>query len=341
MAAGGGAASREAVFGVLSLILWALILIVTCKYVVVLLRADNNGEGGTLTLMALARRVSTHGATILYFGIIGAALFFGDALITPAISVLSAIEGVKVATPAFDHYVVPLTVLILVLLFAVQSRGTASVAAWLGPIMAVWFAVIGVAGLSHLLADPGVLAAFNPIYGVSFLMSHGVVGFVTLRCIPSGHRRGGALRRPGSFRSEADPGGLAGARAAEFVINLSRSGLASHAGGDFPMTAWQKAIDLAPLSPGNGVPAIADGRGIVHDPYGDRARRRLSRAGRSQAPLSASPIARRRLAAIRAVQPEPALELRQIPRLHLRRIPSGQGNKPRAGLPATAEWDWR
>ncbi|MFY9736169.1 MAG: potassium transporter Kup, partial [Rhodoplanes sp.] len=183
MAAGGGAASREAVFGVLSLILWALILIVTCKYVVVLLRADNNGEGGTLTLMALARRVSTHGATILYFGIIGAALFFGDALITPAISVLSAIEGVKVATPAFDHYIVPLTVLILVLLFAVQSRGTASVAAWFGPIMAVWFAVIGVAGLSHLLADPGVLAAFNPTYGVSFLMSHGVVGFVTLGAV--------------------------------------------------------------------------------------------------------------------------------------------------------------
>ena len=183
MAAGGGAASREAVFGVLSLILWALILIVTCKYVVVLLRADNNGEGGTLTLMALARRVSAQGATILYFGIIGASLFFGDALITPAISVLSAIEGVKVATSAFDHYVVPLTVLILVFLFAVQSRGTASVAAWFGPIMAVWFAVIGVAGLSNLLADPGVLAAFNPLYGVSFLLNHGVVGFIALGAV--------------------------------------------------------------------------------------------------------------------------------------------------------------
>ncbi len=183
MAAGGGAASREAVFGVLSLILWALILIVTCKYVLVLLRADNNGEGGTLTLMALARRVSAHGATILYFGIIGASLFFGDALITPAISVLSAIEGVKVVTPAFDHYVVPLTVVILVFLFAVQSRGTASVAAWFGPIMAVWFAVIGLAGLSHLLADPEVLAAFNPAYGVSFLLSHGIIGFITLGAV--------------------------------------------------------------------------------------------------------------------------------------------------------------
>jgi KUP system potassium uptake protein len=182
-AAGGGAASREAVFGVLSLILWALILIVTCKYVLVLLRADNNGEGGTLTLMALARRVTGRSSTVLYFGIIGAALFFGDALITPAISVLSAIEGVKIATPAFDHYVVPLTVLILVFLFAVQSRGTASVAAWFGPIMAIWFVVIGLGGLRHLFASPEVLTALNPVHGVSFLMSHGMVGFVTLGAV--------------------------------------------------------------------------------------------------------------------------------------------------------------
>ena len=109
--AAGGVAGREVVFGILSLILWALILVVTCKYVLVLLRADNNGEGGTLTLMALSRRVTSRSLTFLYFGIIGAALFFGDALITPAISVLSAIEGMKIATPAFDHYVVPLTVL--------------------------------------------------------------------------------------------------------------------------------------------------------------------------------------------------------------------------------------
>ena len=182
-AAGGGAASRAAVFGVLSLILWALILIVTCKYVLVLLRADNNGEGGTLTLMALARRVTGRSATMLYFGIIGASLFFGDALITPAISVLSAIEGVKIATPAFDHYVVPLTVLILVFLFAVQSRGTASVAAWFGPIMSIWFIVIGIGGLRHLFAAPEVLAAFNPLYGVSFLLSHGIVGFITLGAV--------------------------------------------------------------------------------------------------------------------------------------------------------------
>ncbi len=183
LAAGGGGASREAVYGVLSLILWALILIVTCKYVVVLLRADNNGEGGPLSLMALASRVSAHPTTILYLGVIGASLFFGDALITPSISVLSAIEGIRVATDVFDHYVVVATVVILVFLFAVQSRGTASVAGWFGPIMVVWFVVIGVGGLSHLLTNPQVLTAFNPVHGIEFLLHHGFIGFVTLGAV--------------------------------------------------------------------------------------------------------------------------------------------------------------
>jgi KUP system potassium uptake protein len=183
LAAGGGGASREAVYGVLSLILWALILIVTCKYVVVLLRADNNGEGGPLSLMALASRVSAHPTTILYLGVVGASLFFGDALITPSISVLSAIEGIRVATDVFDHYVVVATVVILVFLFAVQSRGTASVAGWFGPIMVVWFVVIGVGGLSHLLTNPQVLTAFNPVHGIEFLLHHGFIGFVTLGAV--------------------------------------------------------------------------------------------------------------------------------------------------------------
>ncbi|MGZ8401725.1 MAG: potassium transporter Kup [Hyphomicrobium sp.] len=184
VAAGGGGVSRAAVLGVLSLILWALILIVTCKYVLILLRADNNGEGGTLTLMALAQRaVGKDSRVILWFGILGAALFFGDALITPAISVLSAMEGLKIVTPAFEHSVVPLTVLILVALFAVQSRGTASVAAFFGPITTVWFIVIGVAGATHIADDPSVLAAINPAYGISFLLGHGMIGFVTLGAV--------------------------------------------------------------------------------------------------------------------------------------------------------------
>src|SRR5438128_9544629 len=145
-ATAGGEVTPAAVLGVLSLIFWALIIVVTLKYVLILLRADNNGEGGTLALMALAQRAVSKGAgAIVLLGIISGALFYGDAVITPAQSVLSAIEGIKLVTAAFDPYVVPLTVVILVLLFAVQSRGTARVAAFFGPIMCVWFAVISVA----------------------------------------------------------------------------------------------------------------------------------------------------------------------------------------------------
>jgi KUP system potassium uptake protein len=179
-----GIATPAAVLGVLSLILWALIFIVTFKYVLVLLRADNNGEGGTLTLMALARQATGDNATlVVMLGIIGAALFFGDALITPAISVLSAIEGLKIVAPGFDPYIVPLTVAILVVLFAVQSRGTASVANFFGPVMTVWFFIIAVPGVHWIATDPSVLMAFNPWYGISFLFGHGVIGLVTLGAV--------------------------------------------------------------------------------------------------------------------------------------------------------------
>ena len=138
-----GTITEAVVLGVLSLILWSLLIVVTLKYVIVLLRADNHGEGGTLALMALAQRALGRPSLVIFLlGVIGAALFFGDAMITPALSVLSAVEGLKIATPAFEPYVLPLTVLILVLLFMVQSRGTASVAAFFGPITAVWFIAI-------------------------------------------------------------------------------------------------------------------------------------------------------------------------------------------------------
>src|SRR5215467_3321728 len=180
----GNPANETAVFGILSLIIWALILVVTLKYVVILLRADNNGEGGTLALMALAQRSLAKGAgAIVLCGIISAALFYGDAMITPALSVLSAIEGLKVATPAFEHYVVPLTALILVLLFAFQSRGTAKVAAFFGPVMLVWFVTIATAGLWHVAKNPAVLWAFNPAYGIEFLATHGIIGLVTLGAV--------------------------------------------------------------------------------------------------------------------------------------------------------------
>ena len=180
----GGLVTRASVFGVLSLILWALILIVTIKYVLILLRADNSGEGGTLTLMALAQRaLGRSGSAVVLLGIVSGALFYGDALITPALSVLSAIEGLKVATPAFDEYVVPLTIVILVGLFAVQSRGTGRVGAFFGPIMTVWFIAIAIPGVHRIIADPEVLWAFNPLYGLSFLVDHGKIGLLTLGAV--------------------------------------------------------------------------------------------------------------------------------------------------------------
>ena len=185
----GGEVTSQAVHGVISLIFWALMVVVTMKYVLILLRADNHGEGGTLALMALAQRAVTKAgsvkaaAVIVLLGVISGALFYGDAVITPALSVLSAIEGIKLVTATFDPYVVPLTVIILVLLFAVQSRGTASVAAFFGPIMLVWFGVIGIAAIPPIWRHPEVLLALNPFYAVSFMLHHGMIGFVTLGAV--------------------------------------------------------------------------------------------------------------------------------------------------------------
>jgi KUP system potassium uptake protein len=176
-----GPVTRDIVLGVLSLILWALIVVVAIKYVLLLLNADNNGEGGTLSLTALATRALTrHTPLVFLLGVVGASMFLGDSVITPAISVLSAIEGLKLVTPAFDHYVVPLTIAVLLGLFAAQSRGTARVASFFAPVMVIWFIAIAVAGLLHIRDDPGVLAAINPVYAVSFLYGHGHIGLVTL-----------------------------------------------------------------------------------------------------------------------------------------------------------------
>jgi KUP system potassium uptake protein len=179
-----GVAVPQAVLGVLSLIIWALIVVVTLKYVLILLRADNNGEGGTLALMALAQRaLGGNSAVIVLLGIISGALFYGDAVITPALSVLSAIEGIKLVTAAFEPYIVPITVIILVALFAVQSRGTARVASLFGPIMCLWFAVIALAAIPQIMRHPDVLLALNPLYAVSFMLHHGIIGFVTLGAV--------------------------------------------------------------------------------------------------------------------------------------------------------------
>jgi len=176
--------TRDIVLGVLSLIVWALIVTVTLKYVLLLLRADNNGEGGTLSLTALVTRaLGRRTALIFILGVIGASMFLGDSVITPAISVLSAVEGLKLASPAFGEYVAPLTVIILIALFAAQSRGTAKVAALFGPVMVVWFVAIAIAGAMHILDDPHVLLAINPLYGIAFVTEHGQIGLITLGAV--------------------------------------------------------------------------------------------------------------------------------------------------------------
>ena len=181
---GSSTLTRDVVLGVLSLILWSLIIVVAVKYVLLLLRADNNGEGGTLSLTALATRgVGRRTALVFLLGVVGASMFLGDSVITPAISVLSAVEGLKLATPAFDHSVIPVTVGILIGLFAAQSRGTAKVASFFAPVMVTWFGTIALAGLLHIHDDPGVLAAINPAYAITFLYEHGHVGLVTLGAV--------------------------------------------------------------------------------------------------------------------------------------------------------------
>jgi len=177
-------ASEVAVLGVVSLVTWALILIVTVKYVAFLMRADNKGEGGTLALMALAQRiVPQRSGLVLLLGMLGASLFYGDGIITPAVTVLSAVEGVRDA-PGAPHgmadLVVPIAAVILITLFLVQSRGTASVAKFFGPIMALWFLVLAGLGLFHIKDDFTVFRALSPHYGIIFLLDNGFLGFAIL-----------------------------------------------------------------------------------------------------------------------------------------------------------------
>jgi len=181
----GMAVSTENVLGVLSLIFWSLTFVISIKYVGVVLRADNRGEGGILALMALvqggARKLGPHERrVVLILGLFGAALLYGDGAITPAISVMSAVEGLQVATPVLEPYVIPLTILLLLGLFLIQERGTGSVGAVFGPVMVVWFGVIGLLGLWRLVSMPAVLTAVNPVHAARFFTHHQGGGFVVL-----------------------------------------------------------------------------------------------------------------------------------------------------------------
>ncbi|MFL6499964.1 MAG: potassium transporter Kup [Candidatus Udaeobacter sp.] len=171
------------VLGVLSLILWSLILIISVKYLTLILRADNRGEGGILALATLVSDVLRRGKLLFLLGLFGAALLYADGMITPAISVMSAVEGLHVATPLFDHYVVPIAVIVLIGLFFFQSRGTAGVGAVFGPITVIWFVAISLLGIAHIIRAPQVLAAINPIHGFEFFMMNGWRGFVVLGAV--------------------------------------------------------------------------------------------------------------------------------------------------------------
>jgi KUP system potassium uptake protein len=182
-----GTMTPSVVYGVLSLIAWALFIVVTVKYVIVIMRTDNRGEGGILALTALALRTTSRTGRrhrwILCAGLVGAALFYGDGVITPAISVLSAVEGLKVATPVFEPYILPITVILLLALFLVQRRGTALVGGFFGPIMVLWFICIGLLGAIEIVKQPGILRALNPYYGIALLADDPWHGFILLGAV--------------------------------------------------------------------------------------------------------------------------------------------------------------
>ncbi|MCX7315557.1 MAG: KUP/HAK/KT family potassium transporter, partial [Hyphomicrobiales bacterium] len=181
-----GGVSEKSVFAVLSLIIWALILVVTIKYVFIIMRANNRGEGGTIALTSLALgQVSSKTSrwVILATGLIGVSLFYGDCVITPAISVLSAVEGLNLITPLFNSYIVPITVLLITALFAIERHGTAVIGKFFGPIMLTWFLVLAALGVNAIIKNPQVLLAINPVYGFHFLIEHPGIGLAMLGAV--------------------------------------------------------------------------------------------------------------------------------------------------------------
>lgn len=180
----GTTVAQADVLGLLSLLIWTLMLIVTFKYVLILLRADNRGEGGVLSLYTLARlAIGKRSLPVLALGIAGAALFVGDAVITPAISVLSAVEGAGLVLPSLEHWVLPVTLGILVALFVAQKQGTARIAIGFGPIMVIWFGLLAVTGIAHIIAVPAVLEAFNPLWALEFLTGHLAITSIVLGAV--------------------------------------------------------------------------------------------------------------------------------------------------------------
>src|SRR4051812_26396137 len=206
----------EDVYGVVSLMFWSVTIVVSIKYVSVVMRADNHGEGGVMALIALVRRLlgEARGSmrAVVALGVLGASLFYGDTLITPAISVLSAVEGLEIAAPALSHLVLPLSAIILAALFAVQRWGTGRVGTLFGPVMIVWFSVLAVAGIGGIVRTPHVVVGLLPTYAVTFVVAHAYIAFVAIGAVvlvitgaealyaDMGHLGGRRSRGPGSSR---------------------------------------------------------------------------------------------------------------------------------------------
>lgn len=172
------------IYGSLSLFFWALVIVVSVKYVMFITRADNRGEGGIMALIALALHTVQdkphHARWIMIVGVLGAAMFYGDGMVTPAISVLSAVEGLEIATPAFKHFVIPITLVVLFALFFVQRSGTAKVGALFGPVMLLWFSTLALLGITNIVAHPGILKALNPYYGIEFLLENKAMSLMAM-----------------------------------------------------------------------------------------------------------------------------------------------------------------
>ena len=176
--------NEASVLGVISLLFWAIVIVVGIKYVLFVMRADNNGEGGVLALMTLALRTLKESGratgVLMMLGIFGACMFYGDAVITPAMSVISAVEGLEIASPRLANYVIPITIVILIALFWIQRRGTSVVGKLFGPIMLVWFVTLAVMGVFHIVQAPRVLVALNPYYAFSFMQAHVLQAYIVL-----------------------------------------------------------------------------------------------------------------------------------------------------------------
>lgn len=177
--------TQDVIFGFLSLILWAQILVVSIKYLAFVLRADNKGEGGILTLMSLAGRNTGYKTTtlLLIIGLTGGGLFYGDSIITPAMSVLSALEGIQVIAPELKEFIVPVSLLVLFLLFYIQKHGTATVGKMFGPVMIIWFSVLGILGVTHMVAEPNVMQALHPKWALHFLITYKFTAFISLGAV--------------------------------------------------------------------------------------------------------------------------------------------------------------